>query len=201
MKHLIMTLILLFSPLAYSLELFEIGPSVRLLEVPHPAQIGVETRFLAGTIGVSIHKGMLPSQTIDGASVKLNNFEIGVKYYPLTGGFFVGLLKGKQEVDVSKSDTVMGTPVNYYVNVKNDYLTPHLGYEWRFPGGLFLSMQLGWQLSSNASTNVSTSEDSNPLVTSNPDYQEQKQDAINIGNDLGNTDLPNVGLLQIGWLF
>ena len=201
MNKLIITALMLLSVPAFAFEHFEIAPSVKLLEVPHPAQLGVETRFLGGILGVSVHKGFMPGFNYQEYDVNLDNFDVGLKVYPFSGGLFLGLLKGSQDVEVSRNDTIQGQAVSYRVAVNSDYLTPHIGYEFRFTGGLFLSMQLGWQISSNANTTITTSQDNNPTVTSTPEYQQQKQEAIDIGNNLGNQGLPSVGLLQMGWYF
>lgn len=179
----------------------EIGPSIKALDVPHPMSVGLEARALGGLLGVSVHKGMLPKVNVGEYGVKMDNFDIGVKVHPFTGSFYVGALYGKQSISVNTSETVNGVPVDFHGEVDSNYITPHIGWQWNLPSGLFLGMSLGWQISSGASTSFRTNQDNNPLITNDPEYQKTKDDVIKAGNDLGNTGLPNVGLLQIGWLF
>ena len=179
----------------------EIGPSVRVLDIPHPLSVGLEARVAEGMIGFSLHKGLLPSFKVDQSDVKMDSFDIGVKIHPFKGSFYVGALMGDQKVSVEREETINGQSVHVKAEVKGKYFTPHVGWQWGLPGGLFLGMQLGWQINTEARTGVSTDQDNNPLVTSHPEYQKAKDDVIKTGDDLGNTSLPNVGLLQVGWLF
>lgn len=203
MRILLMLVLGMFSASSYAgvIPGIEVGPSVRLLDVPHPLSVGLEARMFGGLLGISVHQGMLPQFKVNEVDVKLESFDVGVKVHPFLGSFYVGALVGNQKVSVASSDQIQGQRVDFKGEVKGNYVAPHIGWQWQFSGGLFLGMHLGWQINSGADTSVRTNQDHNPVVVADPDYQRIKNDVVKTGNDLGNTALPNVGLLQLGWMF
>lgn len=192
--------LLLISTSAFAFESIQVGPSVKLIDVPHPAQVGIEARLLDGYLGLSLHKGFMPAIDVDKYNVKLDNMDVGVKFHPWQGSFYVGVLMGNQEVVVKGSEEIQNTNVDFEAKVKSTYVTPHIGWQWRFNSGVFLGMHLGWQISSGAKTSL-THSPNDPILQADPEYQQTKKDIEDQGNQIGNTSLPNVGLLQIGYMF
>lgn len=179
----------------------EIGPSLKVLSFPHPLSLGVETRFLDGLVGLSLHKGLSPRFTFEDTRVKVDSFDVGLKVHPFKGAFYIGALLGNQDVSGYRTGTVNGQFVRYDVSVESKFFTPHLGWRWQFKSGFFLGMEFGWQFSYDSQTRFATNQDSNPLVTGNQEYQRVRQDVINDGNDLGDKNIPHVSVLNLGWMF
>ena len=201
MKLLLLCAILAFSLPTMAFENFQIGPSLKIIDVPHPAQVGVEARLLDGYLGVSVHKGFMPSIKVENYDVKLDNTDIGVKFHPWQGSFYIGALMGSQEVSVKGVEEIQGQMVNIDGKVKSKYITPHLGWQWRYDSGFYLGMHLGWQISSGAKTSITATAPNLPAVENTQEYKDAKKDVEDQGNELGNKALPSVGLLQIGWMF
>lgn len=198
------TLLLLLSLSSFSAIAFDsvqIGPSLKIIDIAHPLQAGLEVRTLNGYLGLSAHKGFMPAVVLDEFSVKIDNLDFGLKIHPWKGSFYVGALIGNQDVTVKTKEEIQGINVDIEGRLKSSYITPHIGWQWRWNSGFFMGMQLGWQLNSGAKTSISSSEDNNPLIVGDSDFQDAKKEIEDEGNKLGNTALPSIGLLQMGWLF
>ena len=200
MKFLLLS-ILFFSLPSMAFENFQIGPSLKIIDVPHPAQVGLDARLLDGYLGLSVHKGLMPAVNIDKYDVKLDNSDIGIKFHPWQGSFYVGALMGSQEVSFKGVEEIKGQIVNIQGKVKSKYLTPHVGWQWRYDSGFYMGIHLGWQISSEAKTSISAASPNLNLLENTQEYKDAKKDLEDQGNDLGNKALPSVGLFQIGWMF
>lgn len=178
-----------------------VGISVKAVSVPHPLSIGLEWRTLGDHISLSAHKSFTPGFKVGEIAVKIDSVDVGFKFYPWARVFYVGAAAGQQTVTGKTVDYVLGQQVDFEGEIKSNYLTPAIGWTWVTKSGLFLNLELGWQISSGAETKISTSEDENPLVTSHPQYRGVKDDVEMIGNELGNKSLPSIGLINFGYQF
>lgn len=192
---------------AASDSIIQIGPSIKLIDVAHPAQLGIEARIY-DYIGLSYHKGFLPEIGVDEFNFQLDNHDFGIKIHPFKGSFYLGVLIGKQRVSVQTNQEVsyLGGTTSADITgiISGSYLTPHIGWQWRFKSGFFMGMYVGWQINRGARTNINVIYEDpalQPIVESDPDFQQAREDIIDIGDEYGNMAIPNVGLLQFGWMF
>nr|BFD64919.1 hypothetical protein BdHM001_36000 [Bdellovibrio sp. HM001] len=178
-----------------------VGISVKALSLPHPLSVGLEWRTWGDYLSLGAHKGFTPGFKVGEIGVQVDSVDVGLKYYPWAGTFYVGAVFGEQKVTGTTTDFVLGQRVEYKGEISSAYVTPAIGWTWTSKSGLFFNMELGWQISSGAKTVITTSEDDNALITSHPQYQGIKKDVEDIGNELGNRSLPSVGLINFGYLF
>lgn len=199
MKKILILIGLMVGLNAYSFEHFQIGPSVKLIDVAHPLQAGLEMRTLSGYLGLSVHKGFMPEIPVGDHNVKIDNFDFGLKVHPWKGVFYLGVLVGNQEVNINTSQEYQGQTVTIDGKVKSRYITPHMGWQWRWNSGFFMGMSVGWQMNSGSKTTLSISGANG--IGNDPELEDDKEDIKNQANKLGNTPIPNIGLLQLGWMF
>jgi hypothetical protein len=194
---------------------FPIGPTVSILQIPHPLQVGLEGKFL-DIAGFSFMYGMFPKLTISDVSVKLDSWDVRARWFPFRGSFFLGAAYGKQKLTGTKKQSISTNVAQYptvdiegKVELETPYLSPHLGWRWVAKSGFFYGLELGWQFALNASTTVSTDKDDffntqiRPYDTTNAaaDYDKLRADVVDEGNKIGKIGLPHITLIQIGWYF
>lgn len=174
------------------------GPSIAILGFPHPAEVSLEGKYL-DLFGFQAAYGFLPEITISNVKAKMNAWDVRARWFPFRGAMFIGAAYGQQTLTGSKSDTISGVPVQATVEVKTNYITPHLGWRWVWESGFFMGVDFGWQLASSAKTTVSTNAPA--AVQATTEYISLRGKVTDAGNDLGETGLPSVTFIRLGWLF
>ncbi len=107
---------------------------------------------------------------------------------------------GKFDLDVSATDTVAFQPVTIEVNLGATALTPKIGWLWGYSsGGFFGGIDLGLQIPMSPSSKVTTTAD--PALQALPEYQELLDSVKDAERILGETTIPVVGLIRLGYLF
>ena len=175
-------------------------PSVQIINFPHPLDVSGELVFYK-LIGLKYSKSVEPRYTSGGDTVKIDDQSVALRVYPLRGQWFLGLGLGQHEGWAHRNTNIQGFDTDIDVHVKSQYLTPTTGWKIVYQSGLTLGFEVGWIFPTNPSGEVSTSQDNNPLVTSNPDYQKSKSDANDTVHKFISTGVPDIGLLEIGWTF
>ncbi len=142
--------------------------------------------------------------TVSDTKVDLKSSDIGLRWHPWAGSFYLGVLLGRQVLKVDKKQTLtvsgQSQDVNAHVEVKSNYVTPHVGWMWGGQDqGFFTSVELGYQSPSKVTTDFTT--DAQPQYTATSDYQNLQKDVRDQGDKFGNTGLPHFVLFKIGWLF
>jgi hypothetical protein len=136
--------------------------------------------------------------TYQSTEVKIDNYEINIRWHPNQTAFYLGLGYGNQEIEIKDSDVISGQNVSGKLEVESKYLKPAIGWIWMKKNSQFFwGMEFGWQFPSDDKTTVTTSQD----LTGNTDYDKLVQDITDIGDQLGQSAVPNIGLVKLGWFF
>lgn len=173
-----------------------IGPNVTLLGLPTPFRFGVETKF-DNLFGVSFDYGLFPNLTISDVKLKYNSWRVVARIFPFRGGFYLGFGYGKQKFTGASRKETAGTEVNYDLTVDTTILVPQIGWRWTSSSGFFFGMELGVQLASKSSAAFSS--DAPQAIQATADYESNKKDIEDQGKLIGQTTLPHMALVQIGW--
>ncbi len=170
------------------------------LGVPHPLNYGLNYIHSSGLFSAEFSMGSFKHKIQD-VDAKLENMEIGLRWHPWRGSFFVGMLLGQHTVTATKTETVTGIgSVTGTAKVKADYLTPHVGWMWGMEGGGFFGgFEIGYQSPMNAKVEYNDNAPAGATLFS--EYNEFRKDVQDQGEKYGKMGLPYLALLKIGWLF
>lgn len=130
---------------------------------------------------------------VDEASAELSMPAILVHYYPFSGSFFLGAGVGKQNLEVSATESDSNTKIT----AESDATTTiaQLGWTWGASnGGFWFGFDISYIMPSGADSSISPS---SGAITSDPNYQDV-QKAL---DDFGDTSYPNITFARLGWLF
>lgn len=142
-------------------------------------------------------------------SISTQNYEGHLRLHPFSGAFFIGFLMGSQKVfgETARSIAIpqLSTSVSLTgsATITSMYLTPHLGWFWRWDSGFTLGFDVGWQISFSPNTTITVPIPSevSDYVTALTEYQDLMTDLQDVGNKLGSLGLPMITLLRFGWSF
>jgi hypothetical protein len=166
-----------------------IGPKLSILSLPAPG-IGVEAK-IRNVVGLSLDYQLIPDVRADDLKVEYTDVKLAAKWYPWHGAFSLGAAFGRRSFEATAHDDA--TNLDASVEVASTYLAPQLGWRWVWNSGLFLGMDLGYQIILSSRTTLSV-----PVAIAGG---ETDQDVKEAGDDLGKLGFPIVSLLQIGWFF
>lgn len=166
---------------------------------PHPINYGLNYVHSSGFFSAEISTGNF-SITMSDVKLKIDNTEIGARWHPFAGSFYLGALVGSQKITGSKTERVSGFDAEATVDIKSSYITPHLGWMWGVAdGGFFMSMDFGFQTNSGVTSDLTSN--APPAVQAQQDYIDLAKDVKDNGEKIGKQSLPAITLLKIGWLF
>lgn len=175
------------------------------LGLPHPINYGLNYVMPNRMFSFEFSTGSFGVKTND-VDISLQNLEVGARWHPFTGSFFVGALFGNQKISGKKSERITdsGSGISYDVDaeveVKSNYITPHLGWMWGGgSSGFFMMFEMGVQSPSGVKSEFSSNAPG--LIQNEQEYINLKKDVEDGGDKVGNTSLPYVALLKLGWLF
>lgn len=169
------------------------------LAIPHPLGFGLDYVMSNGLVSFGLGTGSYSLKSSD-VSVGIRHTELAARYHPFKGSFYAGALFGQQNLTGEQTQSISGQSVTVKVDIKTMYATPHVGWMWGIDGGgVFASMEFGYQLPLSASTDFTT--DAPSIVQSTPEYVTLDKDVRDVGDKIGKTGLPFMTLLKIGWLF
>lgn len=169
------------------------------LGVPHPLRVGLTYVHPSQLFSFEANYGTF-SIGVDGASAKMNNMELGLRWHPFLGSFYVGALLGNRMISVEKKEVISAQDIAMKAEIKSNYLAPNLGWIWGADdGGFFASMDLGLIMPSGVSSSFSSNADG--AVQATAEYQQLDKDVRDIGKKIGETSLPMWTLVKLGWLF
>lgn len=133
-------------------------------------------------------------------SIGIRQMQLAARFHPFQGSFYLGALYGQQNLTGEQTQTISGQSVTVKVDIKSMYLTPHVGWMWGIAdGGLFASMEFGYQVPMSSSTDFSTTAPT--AVQSTAEYIKLDADVRDAGNKIGKTSIPFLTLIKLGWLF
>lgn len=169
------------------------------LGVPHPLNFGLNYVMPSHLLSFAVAAGSFNATSSD-VELGIGNSEIALRWHPFYGSFYVGALYGQQNIKAKKTEVIQAQSVTAEVEVKSNYLTPHVGWMWGAEnGGFFASMDIGYQMPSNVTTTFTSNAD--PAVQATQDYADLSKDVRDGGDKIGNTALPYWSMVKVGWLF
>lgn len=167
--------------------------------LPHPLSAGLNYVHSSKIFSVEANVGSY-KMTVDDVDAKLSNMEVGVRWHPFMGSFFLGALFGNHTIDAEKTEVINGQSITAKAQVKSSYLSPHFGWMWGMASsGFFMSMDFGVMNPSGATATFESNADAAIQATS--DYQKLETDVVDQGEKLGKQSLPMWTMLKLGWLF
>lgn len=169
------------------------------INVPHALTYGLDYRHSSRLWGASIGAGTLDAEVED-VKAKMDSQEITARYFPWRSAFYVGLGYGKHEINASKTELIQGQNITVKASVDANYITPQVGWHWATSFGLTWGFEVGYLSPSGAKTEIDPGT-TNPAVLNDPEYIALKKDAEDQGDKFGNTGLPFVTLLRVGYQF
>lgn len=169
------------------------------LGLPHPLRAGLVYVHHSHIFSVEANYGAF-SVDASGVTAKMNNMELGLRWHPFMGSFYVGALVGNRKLDLEKKEVISGQDIAMKAEVKSNYIAPNVGWMWGADdGGFFASMDLGLLSPSGVTTTFSSNADA--AVQTTPEYVQLDKDVRDAGNKLGEISLPMWTLVKLGWLF
>lgn len=175
-------------------RIWHVGPVVGA-NLPRLINFGVQARFWKH-LGLEINYGFFPQITISNVKAKDSGFDFfSARVFPFGGAFFLGAALGKLTINATGTDPSLPN-TEVYGEINRTYLTPMLGFRWGGTKGLTFGIDVGVVLSLKTDVAI-TSNQPIAAVQSTPQYS----NINSFINDYKDTPLPNVTVLQFGYLF
>lgn len=166
--------------------------------LPHPVNFGLNYVMPSRLFSAEIGGG---SFGLTSSDVKLNisNIDVGLRYHPFAGAFYLGALVGQQTITAQKQETISGFMADVKGEIKSNYVTPHVGWMWGGQNsGFFYSMAVGYQSPSGSKFTLTTNADA---LAGTPDYDKTVADVTDAADKIGKMGLPYFCWLKMGWMF
>ena len=187
MRNLVIALITLFIFIPKSHA--ELGPNFGV-GVPYLGQVGLDLT-MGSNFTLSVSNNVLDIE-VDEASVSLVMREIGLKWHPFGGAFFVGAGIGTQTLEVSAEEEVTGAEAS--VDVTTSVAVARLGWMWgKQDGGLWFGIDVAVISPSGGEVDV----EADGLTEADQEFQDV-QDA---GERFAETSYTNITFARLGYLF
>lgn len=158
--------------------------------VPYVSQMGLDLTLgpkltlSAGTNTLDISLGE--------ASVKLAMQEVGLKWHPFAGAFFLGIGGGSQELDVEAVDFLTNGTAS--TNVTSTVTIAKLGWMWgKDNDGFWFGIDMAFISPSGGEVEV----DATGLTATDQAYQ----DVIDAGEQFAETSYTNITMARLGYIF
>lgn len=166
-----------------------VGPHIGF-GVPYVTQFGVD--FTLGN-NFTLSAGMNSiGIEIDEVDVNLDLKEVGVKWHPFAGAFFVGAGVGMQTLSAEAEEELTGATAS--VDVDSTVGIAKLGWMWgKADGGLWFGIDVAYIVPTGGSVDVKA----DGLDESDEEFQDT-QDA---GELFAETSYLNITLARLGYLF
>lgn len=171
------------------------------------AQLGIPFGIGGGVDYISENRawsagvfGNSASGTADKVDYKVTQGGITGRWHPFSGSFFLGSSYGTQTVALTSTEAINGVQAKVDFTVKNQFLTPLVGWIWITDFGLTLGFELGAQIQLGATSEIKTNVTQESILT-HPDYLTAEQDAKDAGDKFGKSTLPHLTLLRLGYAF
>jgi hypothetical protein len=184
-------------PLRRASEHVQVGA---LVGVSFPRPLSVEGIIkLEKLAALGVDYGSLPQISVSG--VQLSSWAVAgsARVFPFRGPFFVGLRAGRQHLTADATVTAYGYAVPLALSVDTTFLNPQLGFLWTWNPGITLGLDVGVQipLSSQAQSSVPA-----PVpAIAQPFVSPTQQNLESVAKAVGQTTLPTVDLIRVGFLF
>lgn len=169
-----------------------------------PTGLGFGLNYLspAATWGLGAEYSTFSAKTSSAPEVKgnLTQMKLAARYHPWSGVFYAGVYAGTQTTRLEATDTYAGQSITAKLELKNSFVTPHIGWQWLSDFGIMYSFELGAQMNSNATLDF-PDPTTNTLVTSDATYISDKKKIEDEAKKFGSSTFPHVMLFRLGYMF
>jgi hypothetical protein len=135
------------------------------------------------------------------SSVQLTCWAVAgsARVFPFGGPFFFGLRAGRQHLAADAPLSAYGYTVPVGLTVDTTFLNPQLGFMWTWDPGIMLGIDVGIQipLSSQSSSSLGATLPAAAQTYVTP----AQQNLESVAKAAGQTTLPTLDLIRIGFLF
>jgi hypothetical protein len=188
-----------------------IGPTFAA-GLPHPMNYGLDALY-DRTWGFAFGTGKL-TLPMGKVEAQLANWDVRARWHPGKGSFFWGLAYGQQTILVEaeqdlkfkQSELDIVVPATLQMTVESTYVTPHFGWFAMWDSGFTLGFELGAQIPMSSESdlevglqNVSPSQEAE--IKKRDEYTKLEKTVEDAGKLLGDTVLPYLTLIRLGWMF
>jgi hypothetical protein len=160
------------------------------LGFPYVSQVGLDLT-LGSNLSLTANHNALDID-VDEAEVGLQMQEIGVRWHPFSGAFFIGAGIGRQALKVKAVEETTGAEAS--VDVTSTTSIAKLGWMWgRDDGGLWFGIDIALIIPSGGEVDV----EADGLTEADQEFQDV-QDA---GEQFAETSYTNITFARLGYLF
>ena len=186
------------------------GPTVQV-GLPHPINYGLDLLY-DKTFGFGFSTGKFKVKS-KATEFQFANWDLRARWHPWQGSFFLGaaygqqdlFLQSSQDLKISANGVDLAVPTTIQIDVKTNYLTPHLGWfsvsDWGFTIGFEIGAQIPLSTKDDLAIgfeNVSASQEA--AVKATDKYKDAKKKVDDASKLFGKQIFPYITLLRLGWL-
>ena len=171
-----------------------------LVGVGFPRPLSVEGVLkVERSLALGLEYSGLPQVTVSNVQIGAWALAGSARVFPFRGPFFFGLRAGRQHLMADASVSAYGYSVPVGLSVDTTFLNPQIGFMWLWSSGLTLAVDAGLQipLSSQSSSSLQTT----VPTLAQPFVSSAQQSAENVAKAVGQTTLPTVDLIRVGFFF
>lgn len=150
--------------------------------------------------GVEYSSFSLKQGTAPEIKASLSQIKLVARYHPWAGAFFAGVHLGAQTTTFEGTDVYLGQQLTAKFEIKNNFVTPHIGWQWIFSSGFMYGLELGAQINTGAKTDF-TDPTTNAAILNDASYQADKKKVEDEGKKFGSSTIPHLVLFRFGYLF
>jgi hypothetical protein len=180
-----------------------VGALIGVVSVPRPSDVEVLVRVMdvfAVGLGYSDFPAFIANPLLDlvGANSatthatlgQFNAVDLDLRVFPARGAFFVGASLGRQSLQGLLTESTVVGPQSASLDLTTWYVTPRVGWLWRFDPGLLIGFDVGVQLKLASDQTVVLPS------SATPDIRQRVENLADLG---ASYPLPSLRL-RIGWM-
>ncbi len=145
--------------------------------------------------GFSVKQGTAPE-----LKAALSQIKLHARYHPWAGSFYTGLYLGSQTTTIEGTDVYLGQRLTAKVEIKNNFVTPHIGWQWIYESGFMYGLELGAQVNTGAKIDF-TDPTSEATILNDANYQADRKKVEDEGKKFGSSTIPHIVLFRFGYMF
>jgi hypothetical protein len=145
---------------------------------------------LEKVLGLGLEYATTPNYTISGAETSFWALSATLRVFPFKDGFFLGLRGGRQHLGGEGTITVAPYGrIHESVAIDTTFLNPRIGFLWTWSPGFTLGIDAGVQIPIGVT-----------VASSVPPGTGVDQEVLSVAQTIGNSPLPTIDLLKLGFL-
>jgi hypothetical protein len=156
-----------------------------------PRALAVEGMVkLEKVLGLGLEYATTPNYTVSGAETSFWALSATLRVFPFKDGFFLGLRGGRQHLGGEGTITVAPYGrIHESVAIDTTFLNPRIGFLWTWSPGFTLGIDAGVQIPIGVT-----------VASSVPPGTGVDQEVLSVAQTIGNSPLPTIDLLKLGFL-